>query len=573
MATTISVNKKTIKEFLENGQKQKFLIPEYQRSYSWEFDQINTLFDDLCEFTKNKIKDKSQENYFLGTVVYFINKNNEQEIIDGQQRITSILLLLRVIYEKLSHSEIQSEKGENFIKMIEPLIWKKDELSGRAYKDIILINSEVIADKQNQAFHEILKTGKTQENTRDNYNKNYKAFAKLYDKFLADNSDPDAIYNFINNLLNYTIILPIEADTQDTALTIFSTLNDRGMPLSDADIFKAKIYGDLCDNKKDEFIRKWQDLENQAREIDEKMQNLFYMYMFYLRAKDNDKETTTPKLRTYLLDKKFSSRLKNEYLLENLEQILNLMKFSNNLKEIENESWSKNLQIKQVFSLLKLTNNEWWKYPTIIYYLKHKNNANFESSYLKFLRKLFVSIFQRYSIEHAINSLKFPILKLNIEILNSPTPKFDFKEISIDDERELDRRIKEPHGNLRYSLVLFLAYAHENQNELLPANWELEHIFPQKWQSTYIEQTLNWTDEKLKELLWNIGNLIPLEKKLNIQASNGYFDKKKEQYIKSKIISVNELAKNYDDWKPENIIEQNSKLCEFIKYKFTEWLQ
>lgn len=572
MATTISVNKKTIREFLENAQKQKFLIPEYQRPYAWEFDHIKTLFDDLVEFTKKKITQKSQENYFLGTVVYFVNKDNQKEIIDGQQRITSLLLLLRAIYKKLSKSEIKSEKGDNFIKIIEPLIWEQDELSGKANKNSILMNSKVILDKQNQIFHEILKTGEISQNAKDNYSKNYKEFENLYDDFLNNNSDPDAIYIFINNILNYTIIMPIEADTQDTALTIFSTLNDRGMPLSDADIFKAQIYSDLNDSQKAEFIKKWQELENKTKEANEKMQNLFYVYMFYLRAKNEDKLTTTPKLRTYMSENEFAN-LKDENLLQNLEQILNLLKFSKNLKDIDCEIWSKNLKIKQAFSLLTLTNNEWWKYPCVIYYLTHKQNQNFESLFLKFLRKLFVSIFQRYSIEHAINSLKNPILKLNIEILNSLEPKFDFKEITDNEQYVLEAKIKNPHTNLRYALVSFIAYTDENQKGLLPINWELEHIFPQKWQKVYIEQTLNWTDEKLKELLWNIGNLIPLEKKLNIVASNGYFDKKKDEYTKSKVAMTNEIAKNYNDWKPENIIERNAELLAQIKSKFTKWLQ
>ena len=129
MAKTLSADEKTIKDFLEVSQKQKILIPEYQRPYSWEEVHISTLFENVVEFTQKKSIDKSQESYFLGTVVYFVNENenNKREIIDGQQRLTSLLLFLRVIYEKLSQSEIKSEKGTNFLNQIEPLIWVKDE--------------------------------------------------------------------------------------------------------------------------------------------------------------------------------------------------------------------------------------------------------------------------------------------------------------------------------------------------------------------------------------------------------------------------------------------------------------
>ena len=170
----------------------------------------------------------------------------------------------------------------------------------------------------------------------------------------------------------------------------------------------------------------------------------------------------------------------------------------------------KNVKIKQIFNLLNLIGNEWWKYPCIIYYLTHKNKKSFELDYLKFLRRLYVEIFMRYSIEHAINSLKFPILKLNIQILKSMKPKFEFKEISKDEKKILEDRIKNPHNNLRYSLVVFIAYL--KQNELLPFDFELEHIFPRKWDNNYLANTLGFKNEKVKECIWNIGNLTPLEK-------------------------------------------------------------
>ena len=62
------------------------------------------------------------------------------------------------------------------------------------------------------------------------------------------------IYDFIYAVLNQAILLPITADSQDTALIIFNTLNARGLPLSDADIFKAKIYNHLDNDGKKEFI-------------------------------------------------------------------------------------------------------------------------------------------------------------------------------------------------------------------------------------------------------------------------------------------------------------------------------
>lgn len=111
MATTIEVNKSSVKELLSTGIKEKFLIPEYQRPYVWTDDQVITLFEDLVEYTNNQ----SESSYFFGCIVSFSNKNKEQEIIDVQQKITTLFLLLRAIHRKLQKMSDSKEK-ENFIR-------------------------------------------------------------------------------------------------------------------------------------------------------------------------------------------------------------------------------------------------------------------------------------------------------------------------------------------------------------------------------------------------------------------------------------------------------------------------
>lgn len=76
---------------------------------------------------------KNNESYFLGVIVYFEN-NGQREIIDGQQRITSLLLFLRAVYSKLNENIQKNDEEENFIKLIEPLIWKQNELAGKVDK-------------------------------------------------------------------------------------------------------------------------------------------------------------------------------------------------------------------------------------------------------------------------------------------------------------------------------------------------------------------------------------------------------------------------------------------------------
>ena len=252
MTTTINVDKRSVKQLLETGKNKKFVIPEYQRPYAWSDEQIQVLFDDLSEYTHNT-NDDDESTYFLGTIVSYENENHEQEIIDGQQRITTLFLLLRAIYTKLEKSGSEAD----FLKsQIVPTIWKQNPTTGEVDFDKILITSRVMGDEGNQEFANILITGQSDEKSNNNYAKNYRLLQQLVDEYAAE--QPLAFYSFISNILNRAILLPITADTQDTALTIFSTLNDRGLALSDADIFKAKIYNHLDQIGKKNFIERWQ---------------------------------------------------------------------------------------------------------------------------------------------------------------------------------------------------------------------------------------------------------------------------------------------------------------------------
>ena len=556
MATTIEVNKSSIKDLLMTGTKEKFLIPEYQRPYAWTDDQVLTLFEDLVEYTNNQ----NESSYFLGCIVSFSNENKEQEIIDGQQRITTLFLLLRAIHRKLQKMSDSKEK-DNFIRQIEPAIWKIDELTSVADYGSVLIESKVFEVEYNQILENILKTGEVEDKSKDRYSLNYKLLIKLLDEYA--NNEPLNFYKFTNNVLNKTIVLPIKADTQETALTIFSTLNDRGLPLSDADIFKAKIYNKLNEENKAKFVEEWKNLTLRSETAAESIQKLFYYYMFYLRAMDNDKKTTTPGLRKYFAEDSFS-RLFEDNLVQNLRDILEFWEVVN-CREAKESKWTTNFSILSILDILSSYPNEFWKYPVIIYYLKNKNSEKFEELFLIFLRKLFVNLFKVYIVSPTINSVKTSILNLNSSILHDEVLNFEFRNVT---EDELKNGIKHLHRNAVRMLLKLLAYNIEEQKELLPYNWEIEHILPLKWQPSYF----NSNEDEVNGLIETIGNKIPFEKRLNIIASNGYFSKKQEQYVKSNIAIAKAMSNsNIKDWKLEEIRERNIRIIDEVIDTFNSW--
>lgn len=578
--TEISVNKKSVKDLLKSGSDSKFVIPDYQRPYNWSDDEINTLFEDLWEATIDSITNpNSNKTFFLGSVVTFYNKEkNEQEIIDGQQRITTLFLLLRAIYTDLSKNEQRNDKEENFINEISPCLWIKDKYTNNYFKDQILIDSKIIENtedaetvNQNEVLKEILKTGVVKEGAKDNYSKNYLKLKELYEE--KSKNEAIKIYDFIYYILNNAILLPITTNDEETALTIFSTLNDRGLPLSDADIFKAKIYNHLSKNGASEevlkqFVYDWKKLEISSKEVSKDgMQQLFYYYMFYLRAIKKDDKTTTPGLRNYFKEEKFES-LYDENLISKLEKILNFWLVVNNRISLEGEKWSNNKEILQILDCLKNYPNEFWKYPVIIYYLTHKESENFEKNFLAFLRRFYTLLLVKYIQMPSINAVKLDILKLDIKIIENQLPTFDKMDYIASDE--FKKALITPHYKTVRMLLLLLAYNNEGQTELLPDKWEIEHIFPQSWNDNYINMPI----ETLKEKIEHLGNKIPFEKKLNIKASNGYFGKKKKEYKESKIEIVKEMAEStFEDWVTNNIEARDIEVTEEIQNTLIKWVK
>ena len=562
MATTISVNKQSVSELLKTGRTKPFIIPEYQRPYAWTSEQVETLFEDIWEFATTIGGLDRNGSYFLGSIVSFENENGEQEIIDGQQRITSLFLLLRAIYTKLiKGDDAQTDAAQNFIRQIEPAIWRTDNRTGKVDYNNILLTSRVVDNAGNEILRNILKDGIANPNTNDNYSKNYLLFQKLYDEHCT--KSPLKVYDFIYALLNQAILLPICADSQDTALTIFSTLNNRGLPLSDADIFKAKIYNNLKDDEKEEFISQWKALEKEATEAQESIQQLFYYYMFYLRAKENDVSSTTPGVRKYYSANK-SERLFESDLMDGLKTVLNLWKVINTNQDIPEEDWDNDAKIRKALDTLTSYPNEYWKYPVIIYYLSHRNREKFNTEFLLFLNKLIEELMTRFLLFPTINAVKGDIMKLDAKIINDPHPGFDFREI---DKSLLESRIRIPHRNI--VRMILKCYAYNHQEQLLPDNWQFEHILPQKWQASFFPDV---DAKEVYEMIEHIGNKTPFERKLNIIASNGYFKKKQQEYQKSKIEVTKILVTSInDDWTLGNIEHRDKIVATEIMQLLQDW--
>ena len=359
MPHDLNISKQNVGELFSSMEGRKFIIPDYQRNYSWDEEKCDTLWQDITDHHDDP--QMENENYFLGTIVTCKNKDDNIEVIDGQQRVTSLLLLLRAFYFKLE-SMPKDDDIDGLKRQIEPCIWDLDPVSRKVkIPKALRIESLVATEQNNEVFHKILKEGKHSEKLDDLYSENYKFFQEKSDGYALNN--PPRWYGLIVTILNRCIVLPIECDNTDAALDIFSTLNDRGMPLSDSDIFKAQIYRSKnTDPDKKDFIEDWQSLQEKCEQAKIGIDLLFRYYSHVLRAQKgiSSKEKS---LRGYYAREKYKA-LKENRLIKDL---LNIGDFWVDIKNIFSEN-KFNPECRKFLHCLSYYPNDYWKYITTVFY-------------------------------------------------------------------------------------------------------------------------------------------------------------------------------------------------------------
>ena len=521
----LNVDQKTIKDLLQD-KRADFLIPDYQRPYAWGENECQTLWDDIFSFAipdADAEKFDSNSEYFLGPIVTFKNHNNKMEVIDGQQRLTTIMLLLRAFYSKFGH--MQDSASISTKQNIEKCLWKTNEF-GDANKNELKIDSEVATDKDKEEFLDILRTGEVNKSQKSRYAENYRFFQNSIQKFL--DQFPSYFPFLPTRIMNNCILLPIEAESQDTALRIFSTLNDRGKPLSDADIFKAQFYNFYSNKgKKNEFIKDWKNLEELCEKIfhpitGTPMDELFTRYMYFIRAKKGIKSSTTEALRKFY-EKDCYVILKNEETLQDLIQLAN---FWNDVSNQDKDRFSE--KILRRFFVLNYAPNGMWTYLVSVFFMQKKDNDGMlnEESFYDFLNKITGFIWTYAVINPGVNALRTPVYAEMINLVNN-------KPVLFEDFKFEESKIRNIFSNFNFnnsrpitkSMIAWWAFQDEEQ-ELLPIETilEIEHIYAKNRQG--IENNLKNVNN-----IEALGNKVLLEKRINIRASDYRFEDKKNYYL------------------------------------------
>ena len=561
----LNVDQKAIFDLLSD-KKADFLIPDYQRPYAWNEQQCQTLWDDifLFSFPDNDYEAfDDNEEYFLGSIVAYKNEKGKSEVIDGQQRLTTLMLILRAFYDKFSN--MQDRNSILTRDRIEKCIWKTDTF-GTADKSTLKIDSEVATDDDKEEFLEILRSGVVKQGSKSQYVLNYQFFQRKINDFLQ--AFPSFFPYLPARILSNCILLPIEAESQDTALRIFSTLNDRGLPLSDADIFKAqfyKYYGTL--NKKDEFIAEWKSLEEITSSVfspitGTPMDELFTRYMYFLRAKDGNKSSTTEALR------KFYERNKYQHLkqLNTIDDLKMLAFFWKSIVDQDSTRFSVDV-LKKLF-VLNYAPNGMWQHITSVYFLQHRENeGRLENDRFNiFLDRITAFIFAYAITNPGVNALRTPVYDEMVNIVNGTEVTFSKYKFNATQVRSfIENYVFTNQRGITRSMITWYAYTFPEQQLLdIKEIYHLEHIYPKKRQQ--MEGGLN-----KEENIDSLGNKVLLESNINIRASDYRFEDKRKIYSgkqrrgnykdPSKIYEIIKLV-GYEEFEEKQIVDRNISIID-----------
>lgn len=499
---------KNIKNILVNDENF-YQIPDYQRPYSWDKENLSDLIDDLL----SAFLDNSNEDYFCGSLVLVDNDNDKRfDIIDGQQRITTFTILSCIFRDVYFDS--LGNKAKDFIKNS-----IQDQYEENKRKLKFLTDEQFQIDFEETVLKKIDFKDDISNIEKSFPNNKYLQNAYHLKNFLSEHlrEHDISIDDFVLFFYEKIVLTVITCPSQDSAIQIFTVLNDRWMPLNPIDILKSKLMQQL-DSKEDRnaFRSKWEHVNRDLNLSDLYMDNMLNTYLYYRKA-------SNPKNR---LDKElwdvFEKSWKNS--LEIIQEIYN---FSISYIEILKQ------EDKNIYCLRYLRHKIYWNSILV--------TAHFtDYSYIDDLKEILVAYYYQNWIAWAttarIKQTSFNILKYikqkqsiqdikgeiykNLEDYNTTQ---SFKDAIVSENvywKKWDRAV----------LLLVEYFLSDNNSQNYISVWKslhVEHILPRTPQWEWLEL---FNDEEMSKWTNSLTNLTLLSMRKNIQASNSDFKLKKIAY-------------------------------------------
>lgn len=530
-----------------------FRVPEYQRSYVWGKEQIDELLDDLQYARQHN----SNKEYFLGSVVlqkHLVSSKSVTyeccDILDGQQRMTTLFLLMAVLRDISKNEKLTSNVKE-------AIFQEEDPFSNQPERIRIEF---LIRDAVEDFVERFIKTDGGSNNTSaledfrnsSNVSLSNMAWAMTYIREQLSELDPSELNKFAVFLFNKVIVIYVASESLEDAFRLFTILNDRGIPLSSSDILKSLNIGEVdSEKKRQQFAMMWEKLEGEFGRDE------FDRFLGHVRT-----ITLKEKARENLL--KEYEKIYEAGFLKKGEETLNTIKTYRDtfakLIWFDDDGPSDDYKIRNLVTIMKKGLASDWIPVYMAYFNKFKYNKLYE--FLQRLESKFSAdwILQESPTKRLSNT--YTILKviersITAEDVVSNSEAFDYNR------EELSSRLSSDiYGKnfARYVLLKLESLMLQHNQAFSDFNKiSVEHVLPQN-PSTDSVWVQEFSAEERAEWTHKLANLVLLSRIKNSQLNNQDFQRKKERYFQSSINifpNINTVMQ-YNDWNV-GILEKRQK--------------
>jgi len=490
MALSLRAEQKSINDIFTNGE-DVYVIPEYQRPYSWTKETCYQLYTDITSSFLNG------EDYFVGNIIMARSKKDRKHpnIVDGQQRLITLWLfmkILTILYPDITRLKrtlfVESVLSDDSVPRIESKVYEHDDQK----------NIETILKYEKDDFEKKISFQKPKKEFNEKKCSKIEANALyLYqwlNEFHSNLKDKDKRKGFLEFFLENVYMLPIELDGEsideasDKALTIFETLNNRGQILEDSDIFKARLYKIAkAEGRDNEFIDQWQELNETCLNLNISVDDLFRFYYHILRGREGQTNNEAS-LREYLTKDKNSALNGMPYkqIVKELSKISDILQWLNTTDKLSPN-------IARWLQLVNLYTNQYPRYALVNFMFTEGYENTFKLE--KFLR----TIVRYYYYRGATLQVKYETYRINKFIANHiELPQYDCSD--------LDDDCFEHMGTLRKGYALLVHYLQFPQSYIRDISFDT--LISRKDINMLPK---DWDEKKVDEIKYNIANIVVLD--------------------------------------------------------------
>ncbi len=550
-----------------------YQIPIYQRPYQWTEENCEKLLDDLFE----DYEEDRESDYFCGSLVLVKSDPNSKtetyDVVDGQQRLSTFILLAKVL--ATLYSERLTEESKDYL---------QESLNGRyGKKDRLNFNAIGFNSKKDFQYALTSFNDAPTSNNKNNYLKN----AICLKNYLKKKEIED-INDFIEWLYFKVVFITITCPDADKALRIFNVLNARGLALSATDIFKGELLKHAKEHEQEEFVSRWNALSQKCSDNDLKIETLFSWYLTYLN----------PVTSREKMEKRLVTWFKNLNKTP-LEYLKSVEDFYNAYCEV--------LEMQDRHAYLLSYKDDDYLCVILCTSLLHR----YSDQDIEALKELLVKFYYQDWVagqtkstrsQTCCNIIKALKEKKSVEDIASIVKKYlNEKNITQDFKRNLqDSNLytkfystngKNPKKNswLKPILILVNYFMSDNANPTyikMDDDLHVERILPQNPDPSS-QWVKDFSEEERERYTHSLANLTLLGGKKNTkalsQALNQNFKEKKEIYMGKpvaldnkktfKVMDCYDMTKNdvcrYTEWTPKSLEKREKELIKIIESVLT----